>query len=67
MFNSITGERVPKIYKPNYPPKKDDLYRIRNDMDQLVEQHDITEGEYSFRSYITTRYMIESVAELGEG
>lgn len=62
IFNSVTGSEVPELYIPNYPPKKNDLYRARDDMDHIFTEYDIGD-EYSFRSYITTRYMMESAAE----
>lgn len=63
-FNSITGCRTPDIYFPKHPPERDDLLRLREDLDSIVERYDVLEGKCSFRYYITTRYLVESLRDM---
>lgn len=63
VFNSLSGDNIPHMHTPNYPPKENDLYRLRNDMDHITQEYDVIGEDYPFRSYITTRYLIEAVAE----
>lgn len=63
-FNSITGRKTPDIYFPKYPPEKDDLLRLRKDLDSMVERYDVLDGKCSFRYYVTTRYLVECLGDM---
>lgn len=60
----MTDESTPKIYLPKYPPDKSDLLRLRNDLDSIVQEYKVLDGECSFRYYITTRYLLESLGDM---
>lgn len=60
----MTDSQTPKIYLPKYPPEKSDLLRLRRDLDLIVKRHDVLEGDCSFRYYITTRSLLESLGDM---
>jgi hypothetical protein len=62
-FNSMTRDSTPNLYLPRYPPRKDDLLRIRNDFDSIIQEYEVINEECSFRYYITTRYLLETLSE----
>lgn len=62
-FNSMTGDDKPDLYLPKYPPSKEDTLRLRDDMDSIVQEYKIIGNECSFRYYMTTRYLLETIPE----
>jgi hypothetical protein len=62
-FNSMTKTSTPKLYKPRFPPRKDDLLRVRNDFDSIIREYDVIDENCSFRYNITTRYLLETLSE----
>lgn len=66
ILNTKTGDKIPDIYNFPMPDRKPGLLRLRRDLDDIVEEHDVLDDKCSFRFYVTTRERIEALSDIVE-
>lgn len=64
LFNLMTGNKVPDLYKPKQSTDKESLLGLRNELDDIVDKYGLNFKDLDRRFYLTTRERIEALADI---